>query len=123
MTYDINVDGVAHYGLYADWVEDLRRLAGDDILEDMANGSEAYLQMWERAIGIAPDACRGDVLDITDSEVAKLERGMTPERVLRTLGQPSARMNGAFTYCATGERVATLSFRDDRLARWRVGAE
>ena len=26
--YDINVDGVAHYGLYPDWVEDLRKLAG-----------------------------------------------------------------------------------------------
>ena len=26
--YDINVDGVAHYGLYPDWVEDLRKQAG-----------------------------------------------------------------------------------------------
>lgn len=24
-TYDVNVDGVAHYGLYPDWVEDLRK--------------------------------------------------------------------------------------------------
>ena len=26
--YDINVDGVAHYGLYPDWVQDLRKVAG-----------------------------------------------------------------------------------------------
>ena len=27
-TYDINTDGVDHYGLYPDWIEDLRRVAG-----------------------------------------------------------------------------------------------
>ncbi len=47
--YDINRDGAAHYGLFPDWVEDLRRIAGDQIVDDMAKGAEAYLQMWERA--------------------------------------------------------------------------
>ena len=55
--YDINVDGVAHYGLYPDWVEDLRKQAGDEIIRDLARGPEAYLQMWERAEGI-PTGCR-----------------------------------------------------------------
>ena len=50
-TYDVNVDGVAHYGLFPDYIEDLRMLAGDQIVDDMANGAEAYLQMWERALG------------------------------------------------------------------------
>ena len=47
--YDINADGVAHYGLYPDWIEDLRMQAGDRIVRDMGRGAEAYLQMWERA--------------------------------------------------------------------------
>jgi microsomal dipeptidase-like Zn-dependent dipeptidase len=47
--YDINTDGVDHYGLYPDWIEDLRKVAGDQIVDDMANGAEAYLQMWARA--------------------------------------------------------------------------
>jgi hypothetical protein len=47
--YDINTDGVDHYGLYPDWIEDLRRVAGQQIVDDLANGAEAYLQMWERA--------------------------------------------------------------------------
>ena len=47
--YDINVDGVDHYGLYPDWIEDLRLVAGSQIVSDMANGAEAYLQMWARA--------------------------------------------------------------------------
>ena len=47
--YDINTDGVDHYGLYPDWIEDLRMVAGAQIVDDMANGAEAYLQMWARA--------------------------------------------------------------------------
>jgi microsomal dipeptidase-like Zn-dependent dipeptidase len=53
-TFDINADGTAHYGLYPDWTEAVRVAAGaqgDEIIEDMANGAEAYLQMWERATG------------------------------------------------------------------------
>ncbi len=55
--YNINADGVAHYGLYPDWIEDLRKLGGNEIVEDMARGSEAYLQMWERAEGVPATSC------------------------------------------------------------------
>jgi microsomal dipeptidase-like Zn-dependent dipeptidase len=48
-TYDVNTDGVDHYGLYPDWIEDLRQVGGPQIVEDLANGAEAYLQLWERA--------------------------------------------------------------------------
>jgi microsomal dipeptidase-like Zn-dependent dipeptidase len=47
--YDINTDGMAHYGLFPDYVEDLRKVAGDPIVTDMANGAEVYLQTWARA--------------------------------------------------------------------------
>src|SRR5215217_3578991 len=47
--YEVNVDGVDHYGLYPDWIEDLRIVAGPQIVSDMANGAEAYLQLWARA--------------------------------------------------------------------------
>jgi microsomal dipeptidase-like Zn-dependent dipeptidase len=53
-TFDLNTDGVAHYGLYPDWVEDVRILGGPEIVEDLAQGAEAYLQMWERAAGVGP---------------------------------------------------------------------
>ncbi|MEA2330398.1 MAG: hypothetical protein QOH58_536 [Thermoleophilaceae bacterium] len=46
--YDINTDGVDHYGLYPDWIEDLRMVAGRQIVDDLATGAEAYLRMWER---------------------------------------------------------------------------
>lgn len=48
-TWDYNVDGVAHYGLVPDWIEDIRSIAGDEFIQDMAQGAEAYLRTWEAA--------------------------------------------------------------------------
>jgi hypothetical protein len=93
-TFDINVDGVAHYGLYVDWIEDLRHLAGDEIVDDLSRGPEAYLQMWERADGIARAAsCPAP------AALAQVLPGMTAEEVLRTAGQPTTRAGSTFTYC------------------------
>ena len=119
-TYDINTDGVAHYGLYPDWIEDLRRQAGDAIVEDLARGPEAYLQMWERAIGIALDSCRPDVPDLTADSLDRLRKGMSPQEVLRTLGQPRSRTADAFEYCVEGDRVAETRFKDGTLQNWPV---
>ncbi|MEO3890259.1 Coagulation factor 5/8 type domain-containing protein [Nonomuraea sp. B5E05] len=47
--WDVNTDGVANYGLVPDWIEDMRIIAGDEIVRDMAAGAEAYLRMWEAA--------------------------------------------------------------------------
>jgi hypothetical protein len=120
-TYDFDVDGVAHYGLYPDWIEDLRALGGDAIIEDMSKGTEAYLQMWERAIGIAPDSCRDDIADLTRADLGRLREGMSPEQVLRTLGQPSSRQSSSFTYCVDGN-TSTLIFEGDQLGSWNDGS-
>ncbi len=121
--YDINTDGVAHYGLYPDWIEDLRRQAGDEIVEDLARGSEAYLQMWERSIGVPPDACRDDISDLTPARIRSLDRGMTPETVLWTLGQPKSRTGAKFQYCVTEDRTATLRFTPEgRLKTFEIGS-
>jgi hypothetical protein len=49
-TYDLNVDGVAHYGLMADLVADVERQRhGRDALRPFFRSAEAYLDMWERA--------------------------------------------------------------------------
>ncbi|HEX2315749.1 MAG TPA: Coagulation factor 5/8 type domain-containing protein [Thermomonospora sp.] len=47
-TWDVNTEGVAHYGLVPDWMQDLRNVVGDELITDLARGAEAYLQMWER---------------------------------------------------------------------------
>jgi hypothetical protein len=98
--YDINVDGVAHYGLYPDWIEDLRRLAGDAIVQDMARGAEAYLLTWERALGIEANSCTGGSPLRPVSVFRDLPRGATTRQVLFAVGQPDARVGGTFSYCA-----------------------
>jgi hypothetical protein len=108
--YDINTDGVAHYGLYPDWIEDLRHLAGDDIVEDMARGPEAYLQMWERAYGVAPNACTNPASAKPASFFhTNLPTGTDWWTVLQRAGQPDRRIDREFSYCtATG--TATVRF-------------
>ncbi|MGH3516169.1 MAG: hypothetical protein ACRDQ7_01865, partial [Haloechinothrix sp.] len=111
--FDINTDGVAHYGLYPDWVEDLRLQAGAEIIADLRLGPEAYLQMWERAVGVPGDSCRPDVSDLSSAEVRGIAKGMAPVEVLLALGQPSSRVGNAFGYCVAGGRTGTVHFDGD----------
>jgi microsomal dipeptidase-like Zn-dependent dipeptidase len=48
-TFDFNRDGMAHYGMLADWLQDVRERAGAEPYEAIMNSAEGYLQMWERA--------------------------------------------------------------------------
>jgi len=105
--YDINVDGVAHYGLYPDWVEDLRMQAGERIVRDLGRGAEAYLQMWERADGIEGVRCdRWRQRFLTSRGLPRrLQLGDKPNRVLKRAGQPVTRTR-TWRFCANGRRQA-----------------
>jgi hypothetical protein len=49
--YDLNTDGVAHYGLFADVIGDMQRQqATSAALRPLFHSAEAYLRMWERAL-------------------------------------------------------------------------
>ena len=111
--YDINVDGVAHYGLYPDWVEDLRKIAGDGIVEDMARGAESYLQMWERAYGIrAAHRCPAGGGDFTSRSLKQKRLGLTAEQLLRRVRRQPLTRGRAWVYCVreprTYERARTF---------------
>ncbi|MFF7238804.1 discoidin domain-containing protein [Streptomyces collinus] len=45
-TWDLNTDGAAHYGLVPDWIEDIRRVGGQDVVDDLFRGAESYLRTW-----------------------------------------------------------------------------
>ncbi|MFT6550976.1 MAG: hypothetical protein ACJA1I_001009 [Zhongshania marina] len=49
-SFDINAEGLAHYGMIADWVEAVRIEGGEQAITDLYNSAEVYLQMWERTI-------------------------------------------------------------------------
>ncbi len=126
--YDINADGVAQYGLYPDWIEDLRKVAGRDgnkIVDDMTRGPEAYLQMWERAEGIRPDSCRNPKLRKSVPKIQSLlHEGMSTTAVMRKVGQPYTRLGTTFGICAErgGDKVMVdLDFTESgRLTTLRV---
>lgn len=104
--YDINVDGVMHYGLYPDWIEDLRMLAGDEIVEDMARGAESYLQMWERAEGIrAAHRCPAGGGDFTSTSLKLMRLGYTAEQLLRRVRRQPLSRGRAWTYCVREPRT------------------
>jgi hypothetical protein len=105
--YDINVDGVDHYGLYPDWIEDLRKLAGDEIVEDMARGAESYLQMWERAVGVPAMRCRGPHMGFNGRGLGGVALGAGAERVLRSATQPIRRQERTWTWCVQGDDKGT----------------
>jgi hypothetical protein len=101
--YDINKDGVSHYGLYPDWIQDLKMQAGSAIVKDMARGPEAYLQMWERAYGIRDNACTYPRERLSPAAIRnRVRRGMTSWQTLRAVGQPNRRLGSTFSYCSTG---------------------
>jgi microsomal dipeptidase-like Zn-dependent dipeptidase len=47
--YDLNTDGMAHYGLLADLVADMRQQGARAALRSLFGSAEAYLRMWRRA--------------------------------------------------------------------------
>lgn len=48
--YDLNIHGVAHYGLYPDYLADMAlQPGGREALQPVFRSAEAYLQLWENA--------------------------------------------------------------------------
>ena len=100
-TFDYTKDGVAHYGLYADWFADLARIGGPKLVKDMLAGSESYLEMWERADGIPTPACHAATGALAARGGGGLKLGTDWTTVLRRLGQPQQR-GRAWSYCVGG---------------------
>jgi len=108
-TFDLNTDGVANYGLYADWLQAVQQDAGHAIASDMFRGAEAYLEMWERAYGVPAASC------LTPSKRVRI--GSTFKAVLYGLGQPTARVGWTYRYCVRGGRTLRVTFnRHGRVA-------
>jgi microsomal dipeptidase-like Zn-dependent dipeptidase len=101
-TFDYNKDGVAHYGLYADWFQDLRQRGGRKLSRDLWNGAEAYLEMWERATGVRSSRCHIRRA-VTARGLWKIRLRRNWETLLRAYGQPQQR-NQAWSWCVRGRR-------------------
>ena len=101
--FDFTKDGVAHYGLFPDWWEDIRRVGGAAAVKDMARGAEAYLESWERVNGIS-FGCKSPRQRFARRGHGRLLLGSSAARLLRRAGQPKVRGNRAWTWCVRGKR-------------------
>jgi hypothetical protein len=105
--FDYSNEGVAHYGLYADWTDEVRKLGGPQIVDDMLRGPEAYLQMWERSVGVPATRCLNRRARLRGGGLGPIRLGMTSRTLLKSAGQPLRRTR-AWTYCVkdSGSRGA-----------------
>lgn len=77
-TFDFNVDGLAHYGMLPDLLQDLRNIGVEDrTFEALFSSAEAYLATWEKAEG---RSTHGGGAPFTPRELAceQVCRGMCP---------------------------------------------
>ena len=102
--FDLNQDGIDHFGLYADWVADLEHVGGDQIVEDMADATDAYLETWERAVGVPDRKClrrRGPMRAVG---YRKVVFKLNPVNLLKRAGQPQERPKRSYRYCVKGKK-------------------
>ena len=118
-TFDYTQEGVAHYGLYPEWFEDLRRQGGQQMADDMWDGAEAYLQMWERATGIPKTRCFARGGAFTKTGRGPLQVGSEWPALLRRAGQPQQR-TAAWSWCVKGPR--NVGKADVAVPRRRAGS-
>ena len=102
--FDLNEDGIDHFGLYADWVADLEHVGGDRIIEDMAGATDAYLETWERAVGVPDRACERRRGRFTSKGYRKVRIKANPVKLLKRAGQPEERPKRSYRYCVNGKK-------------------
>jgi hypothetical protein len=100
--FDLNRDGVANYGMYADWLAELRSIAGPPLMNDMFGGAEAYLEMWERAQGVPASGCRPARERLTAAGLHSIRLGAGWQSVLYAAGQPTTRPGRSYRWCVSG---------------------
>ena len=96
-TFDLNKDGVANYGMYADWLQELQHARRPAALTDMFHGAEAYLEMWERAYGVpATGGCLAAGSRLSARGLGPARLGLGSRNLLMGAGQPAARPGRSF---------------------------
>ncbi len=114
-TFDLNTDGLANYGMYADWLRQVQQLGGPAIMADMFNGAEGYLQMWERAYGVPTASCNPAGEHFTAAGLGRTVRlGDSAESALYRAGQPSSRPGRSYRYCVSGRSGGVSTVFDGR---------
>ncbi|UJA20322.1 hypothetical protein HJD18_08940 [Thermoleophilia bacterium SCSIO 60948] len=93
-SFDLNTDGIAHFGQWPDWYEGVRLSAGDRVIRDLKGGAESYLAMWERAVGVPGPGKKPKRGRIGSNGSRTIKLRAKPNAVLNATGQPEVRTQG-----------------------------
>jgi len=108
--FNLNTDGVANYGMYADYLNELQTIGGAPVMNAMFQGAESWLEMWERTDGVPATFCSRSGLKFSSrglGTVYKLGDGTT--KALYHAGQPTSRPNATFLYCVKNSKMKVAS--------------
>jgi hypothetical protein len=106
--FDLNTDGLANYGMYADWLHSVQLAGGAALMNDMFHGAEAYLEMWERAKGVPPTRCLPASARPVKTGIGPIRIGESAVQALYRAGQPVARPGRSYLYCISGRAGAPV---------------
>ncbi len=112
--FNLNRDGVANYGMFADWLQELTQLTRGALTSDMFHGAEAYLEMWERSYGVPAASCRPSSSRLSPSGLGALRLGSSSESLLYAAGQPAGRPGRSYRYCVSGSGAGEAAVFDPR---------
>jgi hypothetical protein len=65
--------------------------------------------MWERAVGVANDACRDPQVIKNEGVITGIPVGTSVQGVLLKAGQPHTRLATKFTYCTRNKAGSTVT--------------
>ncbi|MFG3257482.1 discoidin domain-containing protein [Streptomyces sp. NPDC048172] len=83
-TWDFNTSGAAHYGMVPDWIEDIRIVGGQGVVDDLFTGAESYLRTWRNAEKhkSGKNLASGAAATASSSEWWNPLEGFTPEKAV-----------------------------------------
>jgi hypothetical protein len=120
-SFNLNTDGVANYGMYADWLHAVQLAGGAPVMADMFQGAESYLQMWERADGVPAMSCQPARERFTTAGLGRqLRLGDSTVKALYRAGQPLSRPGRTYRYCVAGHASPATAVISVFNARGRV---
>jgi hypothetical protein len=103
--FNLNTDGVANYGMYADYLKELQTIGGAPVMNAMFQGAESWLEMWERAEGVPATSCSHAGLKFSSHGLGTTFRlGDGTTNALYRAGQPTSRPDTTFFYCVAQSR-------------------
>ncbi|MFD3517613.1 discoidin domain-containing protein [Streptomyces sp. NPDC058657] len=96
-TWDLNTDGASHHGLVPDWIEDIRAVGGQGVVDDLFSGAESYLRTWGNTEKYEPatNLARGTAATASSWEWWNPAAGYRPDRAVD--GDPGTRWASEWT--------------------------